>query len=313
MKKMTIENINEYYKKTFLAIITLAIFLLILILKNFYFHLYNISFENLTNIETLIANTTYIIFDIIISILFMIKHKDDTQEQFEKYLKIAGIGLATIIVYCMTTILELIVLYSLKVNVNNMSITAKTIYLISCEVLIMGIIGLLNHKKLEKNIKDIKKNYNNYFKKYLKVYILALVIMMISNLIINLLTNGIAGNEESIRDIFNKAPVYMFFSAVLFAPFTEEMVFRQSLKNIITNKKAFIIASGLIFGGLHVIGNINSLYDILYIIPYATPGIAFAYMLDKTDNILVPMGIHFLHNGLLMTLQAILLFWFFVK
>lgn len=308
MKKMTIENINEYYKKTFLAIITLAIFLLILILKNFYFHLYNISFENLTNIETLIANTTYIIFDIIISILFMIKHKDDTQEQFEKYLKIAGIGLATIIVYCMTTILELIVLYSLKVNVNNMSITAKTIYLISCEVLIMGIIGLLNHKKLEKNIKDIKKNYNNYFKKYLKVYILALVIMMISNLIINLLTNGIAGNEESIRDIFNKAPVYMFFSAVLFAPFTEEMVFRQSLKNIITNKKAFIIASGLIFGGLHVIGNINSLYDILYIIPYATPGIAFAYMLDKTDNILVPMGIHFLHNGLLMTLQAILLF-----
>ena len=56
MKKMTIENINEYYKKTFLAIITLAIFLLILILKNFYFHLYNISFENLTNIETLIAN-----------------------------------------------------------------------------------------------------------------------------------------------------------------------------------------------------------------------------------------------------------------
>ena len=247
MKKMTIENINEYYKKTFLAIITLAIFLLILILKNFYFHLYNISFENLTNIETLIANTTYIIFDIIISILFMIKHKDDTQEQFEKYLKIAGIGLATIIVYCMTTILELIVLYSLKVNVNNMSITAKTIYLISCEVLIMGIIGLLNHKKLEKNIKDIKKNYNDYFKKYLKVYILALVIMMISNLIINLLTNGIAGNEESIRDIFNKAPVYMFFSAVLFAPFTEEMVFRQSLKNIITNKKAFIIASGLIF------------------------------------------------------------------
>lgn len=308
MKKITIDNINEYYKKTFLAIITFAIFLLILILKNFYFHLFNISLNNFTSTEQLIANLSYIIFDIIISILFMIKHKDDTQKQFEKYLKIAGIGLATIIVYCMTTILELIVLYYLKVNVSNMSIIAKTIYLISCETLIMGIIGLLNHKKLEKDIKDIKKNYNDYFKKYLKVYILALIIMMISNLIINLLTNGIAGNEESVRNIFNKAPIYMFFSAVFFAPFTEEMVFRQSLKNIITNKKAFIIASGLIFGGLHVIGNINSLYDILYIIPYATPGIAFAYMLDKTDNILVSMGIHFLHNGLLMTLQIIVLF-----
>ena len=111
-----------------------------------------------------------------------------------------------------------------------------------------------------------------------------------------------------IRTTLNKAPLYMFFSSVIFAPFTEEMVFRQSIKNIITNKKTFIITSGLIFGGLHVIGNINTIYDILYIIPYATPGIALAIMLEKTDNIFVPMGIHFLHNGLLMTLQIILMF-----
>lgn len=308
MKKITIENINKYYKKSFFAISTIAIFMLILIFKNFYFHLYNISLDELTNMERTISNITYIFFDITISILFLIKHKEESLEQFKKYLKIAGIGIATIIVYYMTTILELIVLYYSRVNVNNMSITAKTIYLISCETLIMAIIAIINHKKLEKDIKDIKKKYNEYFKEYLKIYILALIIMMISSLFINLLTNGIAGNEESIREIFGKAPVYMFFSAVLFAPFTEEMVFRQSIKNIITNKKAFIIASGLIFGGLHVIGNINSIYDILYIIPYATPGIAFAYMLEKTDNILVPMGIHFLHNGLLMTLQILLLF-----
>lgn len=307
MGKITMEKINDYYKKSFLAISALAVFLLILLFKNFYYHLYDVSLENFTNIEKLIANTTYIIFDIIITIVFIHKHKNDTLKELDKYLKNVGIGIATILVFTMTTLLEMIIIYITKLDINNQSITAKTIFLISCEVLIMGIIGIINHKKLDKDLKELKNNFNGYFKKALKIYIIALIIMMISNLIINLLTNGIAGNEESVRQIFNKAPIYMFFSAVLYAPFTEEMAFRLSLKRIITNRKAFIIASGLIFGGLHVIGNINSFYDILYIIPYATPGIAFAYMLDKTDNIFVPMGVHFLHNGLLMTLQVILL------
>ena len=65
--------------------------------------------------------------------------------------------------------------------------------------------------------------------------------------------------------------------------------------------------SGLIFGGLHVIGNVNSIIDLLYLIPYCVPGFAFAYMLSKTNNIFVPMGFHFLHNGVTMSLQVILL------
>ena len=308
MKKITIKNIDECEKKTYIIITSIAIFLLILIFKNSYFNLYNVTLKNLTNKEQLIANITYIIFDISVSIVFFKKHKNDTLKQIKNYIKIATIGLTTIIIYNMTTLIELAILYYSKVDITKMSITSKTIYLISCEILIMAIIALINNKKIEKNIKDIKQNFNNYFTKYLKIYILALIIMMVSNLIINTITQGIAGNEETIRETFNKAPIYMFFSAVIFAPFTEEMVFRESIKNIITNKKTFIITSGLIFGGLHVIGNINTIYNVLYIIPYATPGIAFAYMLSKTDNILVPMAIHFLHNGLLMTLQIILLF-----
>ena len=131
--------------------------------------------------------------------------------------------------------------------------------------------------------------------------------MMISNFIINSLTGTIAGNEQSIQNTLTKLPLYTFIQAAIFAPFVEEMVFRQSIKNIITNKTTFIIASGLIFGGLHVIGNIHTLYDILYIIPYATPGIVFAYILAKTDNIFVPITIHFIHNFLLITLQLLLL------
>ena len=305
---MNIEKINKYEKKLYMLITTITLYLFISLLKTIYYGLYNIKFNELTNKQQLIGTLVYQIFAITISVLFLVKNKNKTLEEFKKYLKIAGIGIATIIIYSLTSLIELGILYYSKIDVSKMSILTKSIYLILCETLIITIIAVINKQKLKENFKDIKKNYNEYYTKYLKLYAFALLIMIISNILINQLTASIPGNEETIRQTLNKAPIYMFFSAVIFAPFTEEMVFRNSIKNIIQNKYAFIITSGLIFGGLHVIGNINTLYDLLYIIPYSTPGIAFAYMLYKTDNIFVPMGIHFLHNGLLMTLQIILMF-----
>ena len=305
---MDLEKINEKERKTYILITTLAVYLLITILKKTYFGLYNITFDKLLQKQQLIATIVYQIFAINISILFLVKNKNKTLQEFKKYLKIAGIGVLTIIIYGMTSILELGILYYSKIDTSKMSVLAKSIYLILCETLIITLIAVVNKNKLKKDFKEIKQKYEEYYTKYLKLYVLSLVIMMISNLFITNLTNAIAGNEETIRQTLNKAPIYMFFSAVIFAPFTEEMVFRNSIKNIIKNKYAFILTSGLVFGGLHVIGNVNTLYDLLYIIPYSTPGIAFAYMLYKTDNIFVPMGIHFLHNGLLMTLQILLMF-----
>lgn len=302
------EKIKNQYKNTYLIISTIAVLIILLIFKKSYYGLYNLKLTELNNTEQIIANTTYTIFAITTSLAFFIKHKPDTLEEFNKYLKLALIGLATIIIYKITPIFELAILYYSKIDVSKMSITAKTIYLIICELFIMAIIILINKNKLKENFKNIKKDYKNHFSKCLEYYILALITMIISNLIINKITGSIAGNEETIRNTFNKAPLYIFFSAVIFAPFTEEMVFRNSIKNIIRNKKTFIIISGLIFGGAHIIGNITTIYDVLYIIPYGAPGIILAHMLAKTDNIFLPMGIHFLHNGLLMTLQLIPLF-----
>ena len=99
----------------------------------------------------------------------------------------------------------------------------------------------------------------------------------------------------------------MVFSAIVFAPISEELVFRRSLKNIITSPTAFILTSGLIFGGLHVVSNINSWVDLLYLIPYSVHGLTFAYILSKTDNVLVSMGLHFMHNGIIISLEIFLL------
>lgn len=303
--KKTEKKIENYYKNSYMIITTIALYLSITILKDIFYSLFNISLNDLNNNLKMITNTTYQLFAISISVLFLIKNKDKTLNEFKQYLKIAGIGILTIFVYSITSLLEVAILYYGKVNVQAMSVLSKTIYLISCESLIMAVIALINNKDLEKNIKDISKNYKKYIKKYFKYYLLALLIMMLSNFIINIINPGIAGNEQEIRNTLQKAPIYMFFSAVIFAPFTEEMVFRKAIRNIIKNDTIFIITSGLIFGGLHVIGNINTITDLLYIIPYSTPGIIFAYILTKTDNIFVPIGFHFLHNGLLITLQIL--------
>lgn len=307
MKKITNKEIDKYYKISYLLILTITIYAFITIFKNPYFKLYGVDLKTLTNIEQQIATITYQTFSISLSLTFFIKHMKDNIKELRKYTKGFIIGISTIFIYILEPFLKIIVLILEKINPSDLTLTSKIIYLILFEIMIVSIITLINHKKLIKDFKDFKKNFKNYLEKYLPYYILSLIIMMISNVFINKLTGSIAGNEQAIQETLTKSPIYIFISAAILAPFIEEMVFRQSIRNIIKDNLTFIITSGLIFGGLHVIGNINTIYDILYIIPYATPGIIFAYILTKTDNIFVPISIHFIHNFLLVTLQIILL------
>lgn len=307
MKKITSKDIDRYYKTSYLLILTLTIYAFITIFKVPYFNLYGVTFKNLTDIEKQISTITYQTFAISLSLTFYIKHMKESMNDLRKYTKAFIIGISTIFLYMLEPFLKLAVLIAEKINPNNLSTTSKAIYIIIFEIMIAAIIALINNEKLIKNLKDFRKKYKTYLKDYLPYYILALIIMITSNIIINKLTGSIAGNEQSIQETLTKLPLYVFIQAVIIAPFMEEMVFRQSIRNIITNNLTFIITSGLIFGGIHVIGNINTAYDLLYIIPYGTPGIIFAYILTKTDNICVPMSIHFIHNLLLITLQIIAL------
>ncbi len=185
----------------------------------------------------------------------------------------------------------------------------KTIYLIAYEILILLLITSVFQHTLEKDWKDMKKNHKSYFNTYFKYWFLILFLMMISNGVITLINHGdIANNEQTIRDTFKLAPIYTFFSAVIYAPMTEELIFRQGVRNIIKNNVLFILISGLLFGSMHVIPSYHVPLDLLYILPYSIPGWVFAYILTKSKNIFVPMGLHFIHNGILMSLQFLIYF-----
>lgn len=174
-------------------------------------------------------------------------------------------------------------------------------------ILVITIIFIYKDK-LKLNFRDLLLNHKTYFKKYLKYWLFALFFMALTNLIIlNFSPNELPTNEEAIRKLFTASPIMMFISAVVIAPVLEELVFRQSFRNIFKDDMLFIVFSSFIFGSFHVIGSFTELVDFIYIIPYSIPAVAFALMLKETDNILVPTGFHFLHNGVLIALQFLLL------
>lgn len=229
-------------------------------------------------------------------------------KKFKNYLISALLGFACLFIYFFISDLEIYFLDLFGVSYNELSTSFKVVYLIIWEIITMSLIALILNKKLVRDFNNIKKNHKEYFKKYFKFWLIAVAIMMISNLIINcLLDNGLSSNEETLREMFKISPIYIFFSSVLYAPFVEELVFRQSIKNIIPNKFLFILVSGLVFGSLHIVSGYSGINDLLYLIPYCAPGFAFAYILADSDNIFISICLHFMHNGILIALQFILL------
>lgn len=282
-----------------------TLFIVLLLAENFFYYTLSIDISNLGNLRK-IVDVAYIFTALCITITFYLVNKK--AKNIEKRLITFGKGIAVLFTYFVLSELQTLPLIIMGVDYKTMPIISKVIYLLSFEALMISLICLILNKEISKALTDIKKNHKKYFSKYLKYWLYALIVMAGSNIIIGLINGGaIAGNEETIRQTFTKAPIYMFISAVFFAPLLEELTFRQGIRNIFSNDKVFIIVSGLVFGGLHVVGNVNSPVDLLYLIPYCTPGFVFAYIMAKTDNVFVSMGLHLLHNGVMISLQVLLM------
>lgn len=223
------------------------------------------------------------------------------------YIKNILKGLLGILIYFAVSFFSAAPLYALGIDPNKLPEYVANIYSLFMEFIIILCIFFLFQKEITNSFKDIKKNNLKYFKKYLKYYLLAVIVMISSNALISILGGGISENESSIRTSFQVSPIYIFVASVIFAPILEEFTFRGCFRAIFKNDVLFILTSGLVFGSLHLITMpLNALFPI-YLLSYSSCGFAFAYMLAKTNNIFVSTGFHFMHNGILMSLQTFLL------
>ena len=189
------------------------------------------------------------------------------------------------------------------------TLIGEVIFSLSCEFLMIAVIIYAYKDDLIPMFKDFKKNIKLYFNKYFKYWILILVLMFFSNILVTQFTSTeVATNQEIIIKTFEVLPIYILISTIIISPITEELVFRFCIKKVIPKPSIlYILTSGIIFGSMHVIFTLTDISNLLFIIPYSIPGIVFAYLYNKTDNIFIPIGLHFIHNTVLMALEIILL------
>ena len=193
-------------------------------------------------------------------------------------------------------------------NIDKNTITDKNylIYLTISNLVLLGIFIYIYRETLVKDLSFFKKKFPSNFFYSFKYWLLGFSIMYISNLIItHLLKMNIANNEINVRNFINISPILMIFNTCIYSPITEELAFRKSIKDCISNKWTYIITSGILFGLLHIITYINSPLSLLYLIPYGSFGIAFAALYYKTKNIYSTITIHAMHNTLALIIYLL--------
>lgn len=166
-------------------------------------------------------------------------------------------------------------------------------------IIYLSLLTLLFLPEIKSEFKIFKKDFKNSVDNGFKYWLLGLIIMMVSNIVINLIVfkGNIATNEELNRQAITNSPVYYtILSAVILGPIIEELIFRKSLDKIFKNKFVYIIISGLLFGFAHVIVDLSSALNLLYIIPYGALGVMFALMNYKTKTVFTSIMMHMIHN-----------------
>lgn len=196
-----------------------------------------------------------------------------------------------------------------NIDLTTISTMEKILYLLLTDLVLILILFLVYRKDFKKDLGDFKLNWRTYLDMGFKYWIVGIAVMGASNFIIQYyVTDGIAANETTVRELIKSFPIYMVFATCFYAPLVEETIFRKSLKDILGYNLIFVFASGFIFGGLHVIGSATSVSDLLFIIPYSSLGVAFAYLYYKTKNIFSSIIMHTIHNTIFVALEIFVLF-----
>ncbi|MBO6145677.1 MAG: CPBP family intramembrane metalloprotease [Bacilli bacterium] len=211
------------------------------------------------------------------------------------------LNLSVFIFYFIYTLIPSLVLYIFHLRIYN--VLYRSIYLIIMGLIYIIFITFIYKDELKKDIKEIRLKT---VIKYIPTYMIGLLLMIGSNIIASKITgNTLSQNEINVRETIKIMPLYMCFSSVIFAPFIEEITFRKTFRNIISNGYLFIIISGFIFGLIHISNVENGFEEFIMIMPYILMGIDLSYIYYKSDNIFTTIIIHSMHNLILLLIQLI--------
>lgn len=220
----------------------------------------------------------------------------------KKIPKLIGI----VILFFLASLLQLIPIELFNLDIGKLTGTEQVLLTIFSDSILLIILGIIYFKSLKEDLKKIKGNLYKMLDTGIKYWLIGLIIMVVSNLIIGLfITNAQAVNEQGVQELIKSSGFLSVLAVGILAPIIEEITFRKTFREVFNNKVLYVLASGLIFGSLHVVLSLNSLWDLFYIIPYSSLGIAFGYIYYKTDNIYTSIIMHIFHNTSLTLVSVV--------
>lgn len=214
-----------------------------------------------------------------------------------------------IFIFCLFffgSLLQLIPIAIFDLDIRNLTSSQDVYLTLFSDTIILIIIIFLYRKELKEQLSNFKKNFYEYSDVAFKYWLIGLIVMVISNLLITAFSpNSMANNEEQVQQLIHGAPFVSLICVGVLAPIIEEFTFRKAFYDAFNKEWLFVLVSGLVFGSLHVVLSLESLWDLLYLIPYSSLGISFGFVMCKTKNVFSSTLVHIFHNTCL-TLLSIL-------
>ncbi|MDO5569329.1 MAG: CPBP family glutamic-type intramembrane protease [bacterium] len=145
------------------------------------------------------------------------------------------------------------------------------------------------------SFKDLKKNKKKLLVG-LKIFIIGLVLYIGLNAVLKVFVNLEQDNTNAMLNVYSKIPILFVLASMFYYPVIEEIVFKKSFKEFITNKWLFVFVTGFITAFFTLALSLNSITSLLYFIPIAIFSMTFSYIYYITDNILVAIFYRILYN-----------------
>ena len=140
----------------------------------------------------------------------------------------------------------------------------------------------------------VKSIQFNNFKHYVTI-VMTMIVLLIYLAVLNLvLPHGLRVDEPNIVIEPTKNEIILYVVVLtIFAPVWEELVFRGMFFMKLSQRFS-ILSSAVISASIFTLGHPLTVGSVLYIFG---GGICLAYTYKKTNNLLVPWGIHLLNNA----------------
>ena len=205
------------------------------------------------------------------------------------------------IVYILAFLLSMILMFIVPIFIDNKIVD------IAIDIIVFVMMILLFYKDLKRDFKYFKEYFREYNSFVWKMFGISFAVMFVLGISIKLYT-GINSptNQVKLLERFSVKPLYIIFLAMIYAPITEELLFRGIIRKVFNNKYLFIIISGILFGALHVVDDFQSIKELLYILLYSSLGIFLSSIYYKTNNIFTNIYFHFIQNTLAVIAMILL-------